>query len=66
MFVIAAELLLAEPLAVVLLGELAEELLELLQAVTRIAATATPAAARGTRLSGVNFMGLLLWWGWPE
>jgi hypothetical protein len=67
MFVIAAGLpvaealaeALAEPLAEVLVGALAEVLLELLQAVTRIAATATPAAAMGTRLSRVSFMGLL-------
>jgi hypothetical protein len=55
MFVIAAVLPLAEPLAEGLLGALAEELLELLQADTRMAATATP-AARGTHLPRVNFI----------
>jgi hypothetical protein len=55
MFVIAAGLPLAEPLAEVLLGALAEELLELLQAVTRMAATAMP-ATRGTRLPRVKFI----------
>jgi hypothetical protein len=58
MLVPAAEPL-AEPLAEALLGALAEELLELLQADTRMAATAMPTAT-GSRLPRVNFMGLLL------
>jgi hypothetical protein len=45
----------AEPLAEALPGALAEELVELLQAVTRMAATAIP-AARGSRLPRVNLI----------
>jgi hypothetical protein len=56
---VPAEAVDEEPLEVV-------ELLELLHAVTRIAATAMPAAASGTRLSRVNFILLLYGEGWQE
>jgi hypothetical protein len=65
MLVPAAVPLAPAPAEALLTGP-AEELLELLQAATRIAATATPAAARDARLARVNVITLLDSEGWPE